>query len=277
MTVRTPSFIVLTIVGTGCGLSVVASSTTDEGAEAVEEPTRDASVDTAAPVSVDADSGSQPSPVDAGTNDDEDAAADVDAGPLPPVFGEECPPGTVYEDDFTFDPTGRWFPVAATWTWDSANKIYTVTGFDPHGLTWIGERPKWQNYSIEASIRVSAPSSAHGNAGPVFRVLDVGEPPVENNDGHMYLAAVVLNGDHKVIFGIEDDGSWSQEADTKNVSIPSNQWITMRVDVTGKDVKVYVGDKKAIDTKNDRYTSGSIGFKTYRLNLSIRSVKVTCL
>lgn len=285
--------IVLTIVGAGCGLGVVGGSVADDaGAGGTASASGGASggpVDPSAPtLDNDVDASTSPpvtTPVDAGRRDAGDAAgvdagrrdSGVDAAIPPPVFGDECPTGTVYEDDFSVNPADRWFPVAATWTWDQANKTYTVTGFNPHGVTWIGPRPKWRNYAVEASIRVSASTSADGNAGPVFRIVDVGDPPYVNNDGHMYLAAVVLNGADDVIFGTENDGTWTQHDDTKNVNIPSNQWITMRVEVANQSVKVHVGDKKAIDTSNGTYAAGSIGFKTYRLNLSIRSVKVTCL
>jgi hypothetical protein len=48
-------------------------------------------------------------------------------------------------------------------------------------------------------------------------------------------------------------------------------------EMSGETVTVYVGNTKAIETSENVYAMGSIGFKTYRLNLSIRSVKVTCL
>jgi hypothetical protein len=247
-----------------CGLSAFGTSPAETSNDVDAAVTTDAAPsDSKAPVVGDA-----ARPAD---------GASVDAAPVGPIFGDECPTGTSYVDDFSSDPKGRWIEGAGTWTWSATDKTLTVTNINPNGVIWIGARPKWVNYSVEMSIKVDTLNSSNsGNAGPLFRITNFGAPPYPNNAGQMFLGAVVLNGSDDVIFGTENDG-WTQNNQIHNGATPVNQWLTIRTEAQGQAIKVYTNDTLRLSMNNSAYAFGSIGIKSYNLALSVRRVEVKCL
>lgn len=268
------------LVTAACGLSVVGLEPLggEPANDAEDASSSSSAVDGASSFSSSSSSTSgsgAASSTSSSGNDPVDAAREA-APPPGPIFGDDCPTGTTYLDDFSTDPKGRWIDGHATWTWNQQEKTFTVTGYDDHGVIWIGPRPKWVNYSVEMEIKVGAASLTGANAGAFFRIMNFGTPPLTNNEGQMFLAAVVVNGDDDVIFGTENDG-WTQNNQVNDGNTPANTWLRLRAEANGSAIKIYTNDQKRLDVSNNKFGSGSIGIKTYGLALSVRRVEVKCL
>lgn len=87
-------------------------------------------------------------------------------------FGSTCPPGVVYIDSFTTDPSSRWTTMGGSWTWDQRARIYK-SGGSSYELVWIGPRPRWTNYTVSVPVRIDTTSSP-AVGGVVFRASALG-------------------------------------------------------------------------------------------------------
>jgi len=274
------AYVAALLATAACGLTVTGAGSSDVGGTG-EPPKAEAARDDASTPLDDSSTPSSPLddggsllPDDASSSSSNDAASDA---ARPPVFGDECPNGTVYEDDFTFNPAGRWITVAGTWTWNATAKTLTVSNHNPHGVIWIGPRPKWKNYVVEITETGSAPPVAtdHGDVGPIFRVSSVGTgSPPPNNAGAMYLAGISFQSNFDLLFGRFEGGNFNERATAEPLNVTGR--VTVRVDVDGTNIRVGLGANPTISLTDATYSAGSIGVRTYRAGVVLHKVKVTC-
>lgn len=263
-----------------CGLSVT-------GIEPVMEATDDGGV---AEASVTVDAGTIDADADAHADADADVAvdadadADADAGAPPLVFGDECKEGMVYDDDFATDPEPRWKVIVGQWTWNAAQKTYSLAAppgaGEDIGLIWIGQRPLWKNYDLEVTEKMTAPPSDHGDVGPVFRVQNIVQKmPQPTNDGDMsYAAAQTLTNDDVLIarFG---GGAYTYLKGSKTPE-DKTQSFTLHVQVMGSSFKTWLNDAgmpaNSVVVTDTTYATGGIGIRSYKSAVVLSRVRVVC-
>lgn len=279
----------LTLSSAACGLSVVGEA--PELGDAQAEDARDASqrdakatdaalIDVAASADADADADADVT-ADASVDAPADAPTDVDAAPS--LFGEECPAGKVYDDDFSTDPAGRWHVIAGTWEWSAAQHTYTLKQVPADGtrdvaLTWIGPRPKWKDYDVDVEETVSLPPNDHGDVGPIFRVTDLPKSdPQPTDSGSMFLAAAQVNTSSNLILARFQGGGFTQ-LKSNNSGYDTTKALTVHAKVGGTSMKAWLNDDtgNAIEATDATWTSGSIGLRSFKSVVVVRRVRVTC-
>ena len=212
--------------------------------------------------------GSGGTPDGGGTNSSDGSSDDA-----APAFGEQCPTGSVFAEDFSSAPSSRWQIVAGQW--QASPGIYAAVGGSPDAIVSLGPRSKWTNYRIETRLRIDGGS---GNGGVIFCVQDVasqedgGAPP--DNAGAMYWGGV-WGAQNEVMLGYMD-GTYNSLGNGA-ATLTVGQWYDLKVEVVGSSIAIYL-DGNLIEMASDaRYTSGSIGLRTWNLQMSYSAVTVTCL
>eukprot|EP01083_Nonionella_stella_P318083 1160861_1 len=165
----------------------------------------------------------------------------------------------MYDGTWTIDPSTCW--------------LRQTTDAAGGALVWLGDVDatsiQWTDYSIEIVVRLLATDHSTGHAGVLFRALSVNG---NLNGGQQYL--VDLQPDENAIrLSTIDDGITSEHQDTTETITIQNDY-TIRVDVLGSTISVYLDGQHKFDHVLTQYTHGSIGLRTHRCDARFKSLRI---
>lgn len=194
-------------------------------------------------------SGFETDPLDA--DSDGDGADDAtDAAPITAA----CQTALLAYDDFTTNPTANgWTVTSGTWSWSGVDD-WSNTSTTSGANAWTGLQT-WTDYVVEARMKVTTNSN---DAGLMFRTRAVSA--VNDGGQHYYLG--LYPSTNRVTLGYMN-GSWNSVA-SGTVTIDPNIWYTVQVRMAGSSFEAYIDGTRVVNTTSSTYSSGGIGFRTYR-------------
>lgn len=172
-------------------------------------------------------------------------------------------PTVLFEDNFDDNQLSGWGTYEGTWS--EANGNLAVLSHS--GAKVVASAIDFENFTYEVDLSVGAT----GNGGVIFRVTN----PSNGTDAYSGYYAGLNAGTNKIELGKANNGwSFIEQAD---FSITPGTSYHMKVVVEDQQIRVYVEDMETakIDVTDSSHTSGSIGLRTYKTNVTFDNVKVT--
>eukprot|EP01083_Nonionella_stella_P207618 754059_1 len=157
-----------------------------------------------------------------------------------------------YDNRFTsYD--GSWSSNVQCWLQQS--------NYDGGTAVWLGDKDttsiQWTDYIIEFAVMMIAVDDSTAHAGVLFRALSVNG---NLNGGQQYL--VDLKKTSGIRLSTVDNGALTEKyLDPETINV--GQYYTVRVEVVGLVVSVYLDNRHRFDAFIDEYSHGSIGLRTH--------------
>lgn len=190
-------------------------------------------------------------------------------GPKSDVVTVKIPPdsgNTDFKDDFS-QGAGSWTTVKGIWqigTDGNQGNVYTQSA-DNDAWATAGSS-SWSDYSVEAKIKPTEFLDAGSNS--TFASL-YGR---WQDQSHWYYVTLRNTG---VIQLKRNDGNNYTVLDTKDVGIKAGQWYTVKLDMKGSSLKVYLNGQETLSATDSTFTSGKIGLGSYYAKAMYDDVRVT--
>jgi hypothetical protein len=176
----------------------------------------------------------------------------VDDADDPAPLTDACWTTLLFHEDFQDDPSGTWTDISGSWIWDGGD-TYQSGDSTAGANTWIGPR-SWTDYVVEVVIR---PDASSGDPGVMSRVQSVS---ATNDDGESYYVGL-YPGSGEVALGYQD-GNW-HELNRVAGGIVTGTWYTVQHRMSGGNHEVWLDGTLLISRTNGKYSSGSVGLRTY--------------
>jgi len=213
--------------------------------------------------------------LDAGPPDRSDTSAEQDSGdPVPDI--DECNSEVLFRDDFEDGLDPAWTEIHDdVWNHREPGHYQSEDGSFEGAITWIGERPEWKNYVVQAKVR---PDIDSGAVTIGFRTQAVAD---QNNGGNQYLFA--LWPDHfnteDVQLIVTDDGNYeSYDRTASPVRLEVGTWYTVELHVRDATFQAYLefeGQRHEVyQAAIPKYDQGAISLRTYKSEASFDDLVV---
>jgi pectate lyase len=154
----------------------------------------------------------------------------------------------LFSDNFQSGNANNWSVQSNYNDWtivsESGNYVY-YSSSNNEGRTYAGDS-SWTNYAVEAKIKVEDFNGSN-------RALLAGR----YKDGNNFYAAS-LAGNNKIEILKKASGSTSTLI-SKDFNLTTGQWYTVRLELNGSNVKMYVNGKLELETSDSSISSGAIG------------------
>eukprot|EP01084_Bolivina_argentea_P218737 371130_1 len=175
--------------------------------------------------------------------------------------------------NYLCDASNVFLPISGSWIFNDSECTIIQTDSNYYGaITWLRDTlsVEWINYRVESKITLYYGSSA--GAGICFRRQSSG---TINDDGYMYYAGIHMN--YGVILGQMNASlsSWVEFAKNTEMSLDFGIEYTLRVDIIGDNMKVFLNNEQYIQYNDFTLNKGSIGLRTTGANASYTSLKIT--
>jgi hypothetical protein len=166
----------------------------------------------------------------------------------------------VYSEDFEDGAADAWRDSSGTWSIEeeSGNLFWSGTGPNNYPQAWLDSDldptlnlSSWSDYAFEVRVRFPKPGSlficarAHGGESFYNAHLDAANNWVIFAD---YDGTEVNDGSNYQTFGGED------------YPIRTNRWYTVRFELEGNNLRLYVDDELVTTAMRSSWDSGGIGF-----------------
>ena len=139
--------------------------------------------------------------------------------------------------------------------WSVVGKEYDVVELGGEAFSFIGDN-NWEDYSVEAKVKIIETPVACYNAGICFRVED--EDVLKET-----LMIFILAENQMICFYQKDKGVWTRLLDAP-FPHERKRWYTMRVDVEGKTFKAYIDDELVLEDESETIPAkGRVGLRGY--------------
>lgn len=182
--------------------------------------------------------------------------------PLPVPAGETPNrPGGVFRDHFNQDHWDDWVYYGYNrfiWVEDG---VLSLGGDPPWGRTndyRAGEKAlvrgfDWADVSVQSRVRVER---GDRDAGILFRV----SLPAVGYDAQRGYFAGIIPGTDNVVLGKTDGKDWKELALVDH-PVETARWYTLRVEVVGDRIQVFVDDELKIDKTDRAFAHGMVGVR----------------
>lgn|GEM_PF-1301589 len=157
---------------------------------------------------------------------------------------------TLFSHNFNSGSASGW--TATNGTWDvvvDGSHVYRKTG-DVEGRTYAGNA-SWTNYSVEARIKVDNFNGANR------AMLNA-----RYQDGNNYYAASLYNSGGGKLEIRKKIGGTSTTLVSKNFSLQAGTWYTVKLEVNGSSLNMYVNGALELSATDGSLMSGRIGLVT---------------
>jgi len=164
--------------------------------------------------------------------------------------------GLPFGDNFEDGNAGGWTTVGGAWSVATdGTKVYAQTSTSGEAIAYRGLRT-WDHYTVEGKVKVN---TALGNAGLVFRYID---------PSNYYMFRLNDNVDKAELYK-KVNGQFTLLASVSQ-SVATGQWYTLKVTVSGNNVKGYVNGTPIVDWTNPatQLTTGKAGFRLHSTSAS---------
>eukprot|EP01083_Nonionella_stella_P184309 668736_1 len=173
--------------------------------------------------------------------------------------------------DYLCDYDNRFTVLSGSWLIDS--QCVLVQYGNKGGVVWLGDKDttsiEWTDYSIEFVVNLyHLTNSTNAHAGVLFRALSAVNDNLDG--GQQFLVA--LDPAIGIRLSTVDNGISTDYLDVTNISL--NQYYTVRVEVQGNVVSVYLDNQHRFDASITAYNHGSIGLRTYRCHAWFQRLRI---
>lgn len=170
---------------------------------------------------------------------------------------------SLFSDNFDDGNANGWTTQNGSWSVvrDSGSYVFYQSSTS-EGRAWING--SWSNYSVEAKVKVDNFNGSN-RAYVCARI----------KDGNNYYAAS-LAGDGKLEIRKKVSGSSSTLA-SKSYSLSTGTWYTVKLEVNGSNIQMYVNDTKQLSATDSSLSSGGAGLIAYKVVAKFDNVVVNDL
>ncbi len=159
----------------------------------------------------------------------------------------------LFHDHFESGSVAAWTSHSGSWDIGTdSSGVLKQTSLTPSIMT---RGSNWSNYEYEASVKVPI---TNANAGILFRVQNI-------NNYYMYR----INGANNEVELYKCINGVFTKASGATYDVPSNEWIMLKVELEGNNIKGYVNGRLMNNWTNsiNELTSGKVGFRTTSQNV----------
>jgi len=181
-----------------------------------------------------------------------------------------------YNAPFKSGTATGWTTYGGTWATNGSTETYADTS-GGSGDKSIAGSSSWGNYSVTGDVELGTSTGSNPNAGLLVRVTNPATG-VDSLDG--YYAGVSSS---QLVLGKESYG-WTQLSATNlPVTLPTNTWYHLTVEVVGCQITVTgvpsgSGGSQVSTSYTDTgctFTAGAVGVRTYNTDATWRDIAVT--
>ena len=179
----------------------------------------------------------------------------------------------IYEEDFSDGCLDGWNIISG----DFSVKDNTLTLKDGAGKKMVDGYTTWDDYVIQAKIKLDVRQDTKSNAGYIFRCSDF---DVGQDDQYGYVSGINYNA--QVETGEEASGletgdihyGWRSIMNDHSFRIDPSKWYDFEVKAIGNQITVSVNGKEYYTVEDDAYSYGMIGLRNFNSGLQVQDLKV---
>jgi lysophospholipase L1-like esterase len=167
--------------------------------------------------------------------------------------------GNLFNESFELGNSTEWTTNAGTWSIiaDGDQKVFKQTQEGSNGLCYAGH-PNWVNYSVQADLKLHETT---GKVGIIGRYID--------KKNYYWLK---LNNNALELYSIVNN--WPTKLGSASVSIETEKWNTLKLEMMGVTIKAYLNDDLLIESIDSGLSKGHCGAKSEKSSFSIDNVIV---
>nr|WP_223192405.1 family 16 glycoside hydrolase [Paenibacillus sedimenti] len=161
---------------------------------------------------------------------------------------------TLLSSNFEDGQSTGWTSTSGTWSvvQDAGNYVYYQSGTS-EGRTSAGNQ-SWTDYSVEAKVKVD-------NFNGSNRTYVAGR----YKDGNNFYAASLYNSSGGTLeIRKKVSGSTTTLASKTNFGLEAGTWYTIKLEMSGSSIKMYVNDTLQLSATDSSLTSGAVGLIAYK-------------
>ena len=176
------------------------------------------------------------------------------------IFGES------FEEPASSGGIQNFLAIDGKWSLDEG--IVHVNGYD--GAKLVYQPVDLQDGTIEVEFKFDQYGNNDDNAGILVRLTDP-NPGADSFNG--YEIALTSEGKRVLIGRHQYDYSFLTE--NRGVSVNPTDWIKMKVELNGSNIKVYINDVQYMDHNNSAILgAGKVTLRNWRTGVSYRNLKI---
>ena len=153
--------------------------------------------------------------------------------------------------------------------WSLNDGIVHVNAYD--GAKLVYQPIDLQDGTIEVELKFDQYGNNDDNAGLLVRLTDP-NPGADSFNG--YEISLTSEGKRVLIGRHQYDYSFLTE--NRSVSVNPTDWVKMKVELDGNNIKVYINDVRYLDHNNNAILgAGKVTLRNWRAGVSYRNLKIT--
>eukprot|EP01083_Nonionella_stella_P058502 153178_1 len=182
-----------------------------------------------------------------------------------------------YRTPFNYlcDYDNRFTVLSGSWAIDKAKCWLSETSYEGGNVVWLGDKDprsiEWTDYTIEFVVNIHNVSEPTAQAGLLLRALSVSK---NNNQGQQYWVDIKKTTNAMRFRQANQGNLTAGTTYTKDIHWEFNQDYTIRVEVVGSRLSVYLNHKYKFDEISSAYNHGSIGFRTHKCNATFKRLRI---
>jgi pectate lyase len=166
-------------------------------------------------------------------------------------YGAVAYADTLFSDDFEDGNSTGWSGSGGSWSVATdGSGVLRQSGTSSDARSTAGTQ-SWTDYSVQARVKPTAFNGSNRFVAVLARV--------QSNTSYYYVA---LRGNNTVELKKLVNGS-STTLDTASLTVSTNTWYTVRLDVAGTSLRGYVNGNLLTEATDSQYSSGRIGVATF--------------
>ncbi|CAM4290183.1 Pectate lyase [Paenibacillus tarimensis] len=183
---------------------------------------------------------------------------------VPFVMAGSAAAGTPFSDDFNDGNAAGWNATTGSWSvvQDSGSYVYYQSSTS-EGRTQAGDQ-SWTDYSVQARVKVEDFNGTN-------RAYVAGR----YKDGNNYYAASLYNSSGGKLEIRRKAGGSSSTLVSKAYPLSAGVWYTVKLEMTGSTIKLYVNDVLELTATDSTLSSGGVGLVSYKTKTKFDDVVVT--
>ncbi|WP_081824425.1 pectate lyase family protein [Paenibacillus sp. UNC451MF] len=172
---------------------------------------------------------------------------------------------TLFSDNFDDGNSNGWTSTTGTWSvvQDNGNYVYYQSSTD-EGRTSAGSST-WTDYSVEANVKID-------NFNGSNRTYVAGR----YKDGNNFYAASLYNSSGGTLeIRKKVSGSTTTLATKTNFGLATGTWYTVKLEMVGSSIKMYVNGTLHLTATDTSLTSGAVGLVAFKTTAKFDNITVS--
>ena len=179
----------------------------------------------------------------------------------------------IYEENFSDGCLDGWNIISG----DFSVKDNTLNLKSAQGKKMVDGYATWDDYVIQAKIKLDVRNDIKSNAGYIFRCSDFG---VGQDDQYGYVSGINYNA--KELTGESASGletgdihyGWRSIMNDHSFKIDPSKWYDFEVKVIGNKITASVDGVEYYTVEDEAYSYGMIGLRNFNSGLQVQNFKV---